>query len=153
MRLTEGQVSYSMMTLPERFADRVPEAELREVIFWRNAGEWDQTVADLIAALHRHRTTISTREVQSLRDYLETFRPALSQGTAGLELLQTVTRWLDELRVIPSLTDEQMQERLRTLAERFRGRIPDEAVEDLVIRPEDEAEPEVWSDTADILVK
>jgi hypothetical protein len=152
MRLSTGQVEGGMRRLPERFADRIPEAELREVIYWRDAGEWDQTLADLIAALHRHRATISDREARSLRDYLETFGPVLSQGSAGLEVLETATRSLDELRVIPSLTDEQMRERLRTFAERFRGRLPDETVEDLIIHPEEESEPLIWSEAADILV-
>lgn len=152
MRLSTGQVAGSMRTLPERFADRVPEAELQEVIHWRDAGEWDLTVAYLIAVLHRHQATISVREAQSLRDYLETFQPVLSQGDAGLELLETSNRQLDGLREIPSLTDEEMKERLRTFAERFRGRLPDEVIEDLIIHPEEETEPLIWSEAADILV-
>lgn len=153
MRLTEGQVSYSMMTLPERFLDRLAAEDLRHTVGYRDAGAWDMTVLNLIAALHHNRTTITTREAQSLRDYLETFEPSMSQSEAEMELLRKAARWLEELRVIPSLTDKQTRERMRTFVERFRGRLPDETIEDLVIHPEDEAEPGIWSETADILVK
>jgi len=152
MRLTEGQVSYSMMTLPERFLDRLSQEDLKETVRFRDAGEWDLTALNLIAALHQKPATISAREAQSLRDYLETFSPGLSQSGAGAEMLSKATRWLDDLRVIPSLTDEQMKERLRTFPERFRGRLPDETIEWVAVRPEDE-EPGVWFETMYDLMK
>jgi hypothetical protein len=146
MRLTEGQVSYSMGMLPERFLDRLTEQELQHILRDRNAGEWGLTVLNLIATLHQNRVTISAREAQSLRDYLETFETSLGRSDSGMDLLRQATRWLDDLRVIPSLTDEQMRERMRTFGERFRGRIPDEKIEWVVVRPEDE-EPGVWFET------
>ncbi|HEX6076686.1 MAG TPA: hypothetical protein VFZ32_15660, partial [Micromonosporaceae bacterium] len=86
------------------------------------------------------------------RDYLETFEPSMSQSDVGTEMLRKATRWLDELRVIPSLTDEQMMERLRTFGEKLRGRLPDEKIEWLVVRPGDE-DPGVWFETMDDLMK
>lgn len=141
-----------MRNLPERFLDRLSQEDLKETVRFRDAGEWDLTVLNLIAALHQKQATISAREAQSLRDYLETFGPVLSQSGAGAEMLSKATRWLDDLRVIPSLTDEQMRERLRTFPERFRGRLPDETIGDLVILPEEEAEPLAWPELAEILV-
>jgi hypothetical protein len=141
-----------MGMLPERFLDRLSPADLRHAMGYRDAGEWALTVVNLIATLHQNRVTISVREAQSLRDYLETFETSLGRSESGRNLLRQAAQWLDDLRVIPSLTDEQMKERMRTFGERFQGRIPDETVGDLVIRPEEE-EPGVWFETMSDLMK
>ena len=151
MRLSQGQVSYSMMTLPERFMDRIPARDLEDIIRWRDAGEWDLTLAYLIFALHRSRASISEREVRSLCDFLETFQP--------LDILEAAARLLDEFGVIPSLTDKQMIDRMQAMPPRFAARLPPESIEILTEPPEeDDVVPgqvwpdRWWSDMLEILI-
>ncbi|MQA24933.1 MAG: hypothetical protein GEU94_05555 [Micromonosporaceae bacterium] len=147
MRLTEQQVAMRMATFPEQFADRLPAADLQEVISFRNVGEWAVSVSALIAALHRTRTTISSREARSLRDLMETFQPALSQTDIGAGNLRVTSRLLTELTVTPSLTEPELIDRLRAIPERFRGRLSPEEIELLTVRP-DEEEAGVWFEVA-----
>lgn len=147
MGLTDEQVGTRMAVLPERFADRLPEKELALTTSNRNAGEWAETLANLIATLHRNRTTISAREARSLREFLETFRPILARSDIGTRKVEYMTRALDELTVTPSLSEQQMIDRLRTIPARFAGRIPPPEIDMLTVRP-DEEEPGVWFETA-----
>lgn len=130
MRLSQGQVQFSMMTLPERFADRIPARDLEGVIRQRDAGEWGTTLPYLIFALHRNRASISEREVRSLCDFLETFPP--------LDILEAAARYLDELPVLPSLTDTQMIDSLRAMPLRFADRLPAKSIEVLTDRPDED---------------
>lgn len=141
-----------MGTLPEQFADRLPEKDLQRVISYRNAGEWGEAVANLIAALHQSRATISTREAQALRDFLETFQPGWTSSDTGARILEKTTHWLEDLPVIQSLTGPELVQWLREIPERFRNRLSPAEIEQLTVRP-DEEEAEVWFEVAYDLMK
>jgi hypothetical protein len=152
MRLTEQQVGLKMAVLPERFADRLSEKDLYLPTSNRNAGEWEEALINLVVALHRNQTTITAREDRSLREFLETFRPIMAGTEFGTQRLESMTRWLDELKVVPSLTEPQMIDRLRTIPQRFADRIPPAEIESLTVRP-DEEEPGVWFEVAYDLIR
>ncbi|MGH3646149.1 MAG: hypothetical protein ACRDTM_03080 [Micromonosporaceae bacterium] len=111
MVLSESEMHWRIGNMPERYADRLPERSLKQIVSFRNAGEWKFVVDWLMASLVRHSVTISTRE----RDELAEILPMLRLPTDELE----------QLTVIPSLTDQEFEERAQTLVERFRDRVLD----------------------------
>lgn len=123
--LNEEQVATRMANLVERFADRLTPAQRESVARYRNVGEWLLTVQMLLGALSRDNRAISAREREELREYLATFA-AVTLPEQLKAALQRMTDSLATLTVVPSLSEQEMIQRVRTLPKVFGERIPDE---------------------------
>lgn len=117
MALTRQQVASRVLTMPERYVDRIPEMLEWPIPNYRNAGEWGLLVETLLARLRPGQIPISSRELQELRDLSE----AMGLSTEGLS----------ELPVRTSLSKEECESQLRSLPEQFAARIPQEDLRDL----------------------
>lgn len=109
MALSRSVMEWQISTMPERFADRLPEQALESITSFRNAGEPKFLVDWLMASLVKRQITISTRERDELREILPMLRLSVAE--------------LDQVPVTPSLPREQFEEQASRLVERFRDRV------------------------------
>jgi hypothetical protein len=69
--MTEAEVIERAETLPERFADRVPESTLWSIRRMRGGGEYGELTIELAASLAAHKTPVTPEERDELRALLE----------------------------------------------------------------------------------
>ena len=70
MRMTEAELATLTAGLPERFADRLPRADLDGLRSMARGGEWDELLDLLVAALRATRAPVSSEERKQLHDAL-----------------------------------------------------------------------------------
>ena len=70
MSLTEAELATLTAGLPERFADRLPEADLDGLRSMARGGEWDELLDLLVAALRATRARLTSEERDELHDAL-----------------------------------------------------------------------------------
>lgn len=81
--MTEAEVIERAETLPERFADRVPERTLWSIKRMRGGGEYGELTIELAASLAAHKTPVTPEERDELRALLE----AMNMPTDPIEQL------------------------------------------------------------------
>jgi hypothetical protein len=69
--VTEDEIIEKVETLPDRFADRVPESTLWSIKRMRGGGEYGELAVELAAALAAHRVPVTAAERDELRALLE----------------------------------------------------------------------------------
>jgi hypothetical protein len=69
--VTEDEIIEKAETLPDRFADRVPESTLWSIKRMRGGGEYGELTVELAAALAAHRVPVTAAERDELRALLE----------------------------------------------------------------------------------
>ncbi|WP_280438085.1 hypothetical protein [Nocardia carnea] len=124
MALSPELVSEVLLTLPERFYDRIPDADLRCPVALRNLGGSRGVVSVLLFLLDEHHVTVTSLEHSDLSDLAETFWPAgehriAGQGTAAGAGI------LSRLPITPSLSEDELAVLLENIPARFRGRLPE----------------------------
>jgi hypothetical protein len=70
MSMTEAELATLTAGLPERFADRLPGADLDGLRSMARGGEWDELLDLLVAALRATRSPVTSEERDQLCDAL-----------------------------------------------------------------------------------
>jgi hypothetical protein len=65
--MTEAELATLTAELPERFADRLPAADLDGLRSMARGGEWDELLGLLLAALRATRAPVTSEERDQLR--------------------------------------------------------------------------------------
>jgi len=68
--MNEAELAGQTAELPEIFADRLPEADLRPLRSLAAGGEWDELLDLLVAALRETRAPVTTGEKEQLHEVL-----------------------------------------------------------------------------------
>lgn len=74
MTTNEAELAARTKRLPEKFADRVQQADLEGLRSMAGGGEWDELLDLLIAALRSSGSAITADERDELRDLLAGWR-------------------------------------------------------------------------------
>ncbi|MGH3503554.1 MAG: hypothetical protein ACRDQA_22040 [Nocardioidaceae bacterium] len=70
--------------LPDRFADRLPEPDRRDLAEFRDAGEWGELIDLLVASLSASRAPVTAAEREELRRLMK----GMSMPTNTLQKLR-----------------------------------------------------------------
>lgn len=117
MSLNEREIGNRVKTLPERFADRIPEVMDKSVLIYRNVGEWRLAAGRLKYLLVKKQTTITTRELHQLQEVMS----AMGMPTESLSSLPTRE----------SLTSQQLDGQMTKLPDQFATRVSSEHLEEM----------------------
>jgi hypothetical protein len=84
--VNESEVIERAQALPERYADRVPPADLDGLRSMAGAGEWQELIDLLVASLDTSQAKVTLSERDELRSLLEAMgMPASPLATLNVE--------------------------------------------------------------------
>lgn len=148
MVLSENELATRMSTVEDRYGDRLSQEDLQSMLSPLNAGEWLMAFVDLVGGLARTKALISTTEAGELRAYLETLASEKDPMGWAQGMVRRSREWLDQIPVIPSLSQAKLVELASTLPETYANRLPAGTMEYLTGMRDDQE----WDDLIESLV-
>ncbi|MEO3797837.1 MafI family immunity protein [Nonomuraea sp. B10E15] len=148
MVLSEDEVCLRMSALPARFGDRLTREDLEDLDRFLDVGEWLIALQTLVGLLRQRQAPITSRELAEFGRFRETFAQAPDPRGYLARQLRVLRDRADSLPLIPSLTEQEMVERVSALPETYADRLPERTLDWLTgLRDEKE-----WEHLAESMV-